>query len=250
MRIISNLVYEPKHGERGLGDLYVPERAASPPPIALSIHGGGWSTLDKSSFAGVALFLAQLGFATFNTHYRLCGSAVWPACGDDCLQAARFLLDDENQALAGLDRRRLVIVGASAGGHLALMTGLRLPSSRVRAVVSIAGIADPHPDAAEHPARYQALFGRDFSSTDLEQISPIPYLRADSPRLLLTHSQHDSVVPIASATNFLAAARKAGASAERYFYQRQNDGHAIWIPDSNPRQLYPDLEEAIRKFLL
>ena len=250
MPLIPNLVYNPSHGDRGLGDLYLPEHADQHTPIALSIHGGGWAAMDKSSFAGVAQFLCEIGFATFNTHYRLCGTAPWPACGDDCLQAARFVLDGTHDALNQLDRRQIVVIGASAGGHLALMTGLRLPACRVRAAISISGVADPGPDAAAFPGRYRALFGHDATPADLDSISPISRLRPDSPRLLLTHSHHDTVVPVASAANFIAAAKQVGAPVESYFYHRQNDGHCIWIPGSNPHKLYPDIEEAIRHFLL
>ncbi|MGI5923087.1 MAG: alpha/beta hydrolase [Lentisphaeria bacterium] len=250
MTIIPNIVYNPSHGERGLGDLYLPGHCDQHTPIALSIHGGGWSSMDKSSFAGVAQFLCELGFATYNTHYRLCGAAPWPACGDDCLQAARFILDGAHDAIKPLDRRQIVLIGASAGGHLALMTGLRLPASRVRAVISISGVADPGPDAAAFPGRYRALFGRDTTQADLDSISPIPLLRPDSPRLLLTHCHHDTIVPIASATHFINAAKQVGAPAESYFYERWNDGHCIWIPGSNPHKLHPDIEEAIQHFLL
>ncbi|NLE54057.1 MAG: hypothetical protein GX617_03890, partial [Lentisphaerae bacterium] len=67
MTVIPNIVYNHSYGERGLGDLYLPENADQHTPIALAIHGGGWSAMDKSSFAGVAQFLCELGFATFNT---------------------------------------------------------------------------------------------------------------------------------------------------------------------------------------
>lgn len=250
MTVIPNIVYNHSYGERGLGDLYLPENADQHTPIALAIHGGGWSAMDKSSFAGVAQFLCELGFATFNTHYRLCGTAPWPACGDDCIEAARFVLNGAHDAISTLDRRRIVIIGASAGGHLALMTGLRLSASRVRAAISISGIADPRPDAAAFPDRYRTLFGHDATPADLDSISPMPFLRPDGPRLLLTHSHHDTVVPIASAINLVAAAKQAGAPVESYFYHRQNDGHCIWLPDSKPHKLHPDIEDAIRTFLL
>lgn len=249
MTIIPNVVYNPAYSERGLGDLCLPENPSPRTPIAISIHGGGWSAMDKSSFAGVANFLCTMGFATFNTHYRLCGTAPWPACADDCLEAAQFVLNAGHDTLKNLDRRRITIIGASAGGHLALITGLRLPPECVAAIVSISGVADPTPDAAAHPERYRGLLGHEYHQDELLAVSPIPLLRPDSPRMLLTHTPHDSVVPIASATNFIAAAQKLGLTVDSYFYERANDGHCIWLPDSNPHQLYPDIENAIATFI-
>lgn len=124
MKIIKDKVYSRVH-ERCKGDLYLPdERNADTLPILL-IHGGGWSNLDKSRFHGVAGWLCDHGFVVFNINYRLLGMAPWPACGDDCLSAADFLLHGDIPELAGVKRDAIGVMGASAGGHLALMTGLR-----------------------------------------------------------------------------------------------------------------------------
>ena len=155
MKVVNHLSYHGEYGFRGLGDLYLPDSVNSRTRAALLIHGGGWSALDKSSFAGVALYLCQdLGMAVYNINYRLCGQAPWPACGDDCLEAGTFFLNASIPDFEGFDRSRIVIVGASAGGHLALMTGLRLPAERVAGIVSISGIADIRSDFSLHPDRY------------------------------------------------------------------------------------------------
>ena len=88
MRMVNNLVYQSAWGERGLGDLYLPDTLSERTPAALTIHGGGWSAMEKSSFAGVAEFLCSLGYAVYNIQYRLSTISHWPACGDDCLEAA------------------------------------------------------------------------------------------------------------------------------------------------------------------
>jgi hypothetical protein len=97
--MIENIIYNTKCDTRNTGDLYLPENADRNTPLALSIHGGGWSAMDKSSFAGVAEFLCGLGMAVFNIDYRLLTDAPWPICGDDCLRAAGFLLEARHPSL-------------------------------------------------------------------------------------------------------------------------------------------------------
>ena len=59
MKVIDHISYRKENGFRGLGDLYLPDTVTPETGAALLIHGGGWSALDKSSFAGVALWLCQ-----------------------------------------------------------------------------------------------------------------------------------------------------------------------------------------------
>jgi len=251
MKVVSNLVYNKTYGERGLGDLYLPDEITPETPLALAIHGGGWSAMEKSSFAGVAQFLCRLGFAVYNTHYRLTTIAPWPACGDDCIEAAKFFLTANRPEFAGLTRKKLLIAGASAGGHLAVMTGLRLPPEQVSGIVSISGIGDLLPDFKFAPGRYTALFGHSapFSDEEFAHASPLSYLNPDNPPILWTHAIYDNVVPVESAANLEDGARACGGRFESYYYNRKNDGHCIWIPNSNPHQLHPDIEERIRLFI-
>ena len=220
---MTELCYHPAAGERGLGDLYLPKQPDNA-PVALTIHGGGWSAQDKSSFCGVAEFIASLGWAVFNINYRLTSIVPWPACGDDCLAAAKFLLDGKEPEFAGLDRRKLLICGGSAGGHLALMTGLRLPPERVAGIISISGIDELTSDYALHTARY-------------------------CPPVLLTHWDDDQVVPVECARRFRDRGRALGCRVDYYEYSTVDEGHGIWIPNSMPHRLYPHLEKELARFI-
>lgn len=91
MRIINSISYCPPLGFRGLGDLYLPDNVTPETRAVLTIHGGGWSAQEKSTFSGVAIWLcSELNMAVYNINYRLSSIAPWPACGDDCLEAGRF----------------------------------------------------------------------------------------------------------------------------------------------------------------
>ncbi len=252
MRVINSIPYNPELGFRGLGDLYLPDDVTPETKAVLTIHGGGWCSQEKSTFAGVALWLCQeLKMAVYNINYRLSSKVPWPACGDDCLEAGRFFLDARIPEFQGFARSRIFVMGGSAGGHLALMTGLRLPPERVAGIVSISGIADVEPDFAANPNRYETLFGHVPSREELASIAPANFLTPSSPAILCTHDYRDNVVPIASAERFLEAVHGNGTAGESYYYEKDEHGfsHRIWIPDSTPHRLYPDIEAHIADFL-
>jgi len=252
MQILKDIRYLPENGFRGTGDLFLPEPDCSTGKIALSIHGGGWASMDKDSFAGVAAFLAENGLAVFNINYRLAGAAPFPACAEDCLAAADFVIGKNIPELNGFDCSRLLVIGASAGGHLALMTGLKLGRKRALGIAAISAIADLMPDFTANRERYSILFGHEPEGAEMISASPVELVAADSPPMFLTHYINDRVVPVESSVNFIKKAKSLNAEVAAYLYdnEREGQGHAIWIPGSEPHRLYPDIEEKITDFIL
>lgn len=249
MNVLRNLVYDMANPADCAGDLYCPDCSNGSDAVVLCIHGGGWSALDRGSFAGVAEFLCDNGFPVFNIDYRLLGKGPWPLCGDDCLTAAEFLRNSDPPGPPPGSARRLFIVGASAGGHLALMTGLRLPTAAVAGIVSISGIADLVPDMKSTPDRYQSFWSHPPADHEIALASPLSYIRAEQPPILCTHSRFDEVVPWESQYNFAEKCRAIGAPVDFYSYDRKGEGHCIWIPGSQPHRLYADIERKILDFL-
>ncbi len=245
MKIIQNIEYKP-----GLeGDLFLPGDQAPERgfPAAVLIHGGGWTAGDRHTIRGVADFLAENGFAVFNIDYRLAPQHRWPAGLDDCKTAAQWLIGSDYP----IDTKNLFIIGASAGGHYALMTGLTLPRGTVRGIVSISGIDDVFVDSRFAPGRYEYLLGKTPDEKELLEINPAKYLATDTPPILCTHWRRDEVVRFAVCTAFEQAAADKGVKISVYSYDfnRQFEGHGIWIPGSSPHRLYPDLEAVIASFM-
>ena len=247
---VRDIPYAPENGKFGLGDLYLPEKVTPETPVVLVIHGGGWTGMCRADVEGIARFFSDdLGFAAFNVDYRLASATNrWPACGDDCLAAARFVLSQRFSAISGLAPKKIWICGGSAGGHLTLWTALNLPPGEVAGAISISGIADTEPDRARAPRRYRWMTGE-----GMPEANPLKVIKPNGPRLLLTHAVGDKVVPVESERSFAAAYRAAGNVAEVFEYpvdiHEGLTGHCIWIPGSKPHRLIPELEARIAAFM-
>ena len=133
------MVYGPEPLQ--FGDLRLPS-GSGPHPVVMMIHGGYWQAIYNLTHAGhLCLDLAAHGIATWNVEYRRIGDpgGGWPGALDDVSRALEHL-----SVLAEdypLDITRAVVMGHSAGGHLALLVARRAPVS-LRAVVSLSGVVD------------------------------------------------------------------------------------------------------------
>lgn len=216
-----------------VGDLFLPDKVTPETRVVLNIHGGGWAGMSRNDAAGISKFLVENGCAVYSIDYRLAGARnPWPACGKDCLSAAEFVLGG-GLSDHGVKPGRIWLIGASAGGHLALWTGLSMKPESVAGIISVSGIADPIPDAKEHPRRYQILFGgREPTAADFDSVSVMRLVRKNGPRILLTHAKEDTVVPFASAVNFYNACNAAGSDITFRQYSTKDEanygGHCIW----------------------
>ena len=254
----ANAAYAPKAGAFGLGRLIMPVRPTPDTPVVLAIHGGGWSAGDRKSWEGVARFWRdELNCAVFNIEYRLASPTNrWPACGNDCVAAAKWILSPAFTELSGgvLKPKKIWICGGSAGGHLTLWTLTHLPPDSVAGAVSISAVGDPMPDFAVHAGRYRALFGRGVKPAALAAMDPRGAIVSGMAPLLCTHAEGDQVVPIASHRAFADAYREAGNRCEFFSYpcnvQPGLTGHCIWRPGSHPHRLIGPIEDRIRGFFL
>lgn len=208
-----------------LGELRLPE-SDGPFPVAVVLHGGCWlAEYDLGYMSGLAGALTAEGIATWSLEYRRVGDegGGWPGTFLDVARGTDYLRVLAREAPIDLDR--VVAVGHSAGGHLALWLGGRdgLPAGSALAVgdplrlvgaVSLAGI----PDLASYSSddgcgsAVPALIGGDpgeVSAERLAETSPIEMLPSGIPvRLLIGDA--DPIVPREQAASHAAAARRAG----------------------------------------
>ncbi|MGJ6961293.1 alpha/beta hydrolase fold domain-containing protein [Streptosporangium sp. G11] len=111
-------------------------------PGVFLIHGGWWSSGDKKYMTEISRSYAEQGYVVFNINYRLSTDAFWPAQRTDTLDA--IATARRHAALWSFDPNNYVIVGFSAGGHLATAAGTYkngLPG--LRGVVGISPVISP-----------------------------------------------------------------------------------------------------------
>jgi len=257
MTIRQDIPYRDGGGWRTTGDLFLPKGGFAGDPVIL-IHGGGWRGLDKTSIEFALPFFLEAGHPVFNINYRLTVDAPWPACGDDCLAAAHFVLSGGLEESGVPLAQQLVICGASAGGHLAMMTGLRLPRENVRGIVSLAGpsrldwIANHDDPLGMREGFLQKFFGRDIAPEAAEVAEASPALRREKcpPPLFCLHSTNDDLVPLAHAEEALNAWRVGGGRATLRTLDGHGNLHGFWVDsDRSPGTLRPEVGTFIREIL-
>lgn len=204
------------------GELRLP-KGRGPHPVAVVVHGGCWlsqyTVSHVRSFAGA---LTDAGFATWAVEYRRVGDAGggWPGTFEDLARGV-----DHLRALARehrLDLGRVVFVGHSAGGQLALWLAARprLPKSaelytprplRPRGVVSLAGINDMRAFGAGCDDAVSKFLGGPPASFAgrYRQASPAELLPLGVPQWLI-HGTLDSIVPLEQSKTYAAAAGRKG----------------------------------------
>lgn len=108
--------------ERHRLDVYLPE-GEGPFPFVFEIHGGAFKIGSKTS-SDVSETLLAAGIAIVRPNYRLSGTDLWPAQGEDCLLALTHVL--QKVAELSLDAGRFATCGQSAGGFLSVSTALSM----------------------------------------------------------------------------------------------------------------------------
>ncbi len=230
--ILPNITYAIANGIDLKLDLYLPNKRVAPLPTVMLFHGGGWVEGQKERNVLQLLPYLSMGWAAVNVEYRLGRQSPAPAAVEDCRCALRWVYSHAKDY--GFDPDRIVLTGGSAGGHLALITGLLPPGSRfdrscrtdesVRwrqatepeikpaAIVSWYGITDVA-NLLEGPhAKHYAIewFGSMENRLQLaQQLSPINYVRPGLPAIISIHGDQDDIAPYADVVALHKALDKA-----------------------------------------
>jgi acetyl esterase/lipase len=239
--VVANLPYAVERHPRLVGDLYLPEARLDSPAVLL-IHGGSWMSLDKSSLARISELMAKRGFVVYSINYRRLPEAPWPACYDDCVSAFAQLRAPAFQSRYGFHTRQLVVAGASAGGHLALMTGLSRPRGEVAAILSFAGPsflaanAETSDRVLFTPAFFDRFFGTPAAVTPeaLAAASPVNLVVRGSPPLWLIQSRYADLAN----------------EVHVHFFDGLDSVHGLWVDNDAPqRALAPAARAALEESL-
>lgn len=273
-RVRKDVIYKTSpQGALGL-DLHYPSAPAPDAghPFAVFFHGGGWAKGNKTIGSEGVRFLAvdalnQAGFCVASVNYRLCSKDAGITirdCVTDCFDAVRYLA--KNADSLSLDAGQVFTMGDSAGGHLAQMLLLAPPASfpgdpgladarfHLVAGVSWYGPCDfeksdlfRKPDGTGGAERFMDRLLRGSESPEaklatIRELSPVTYLRADMPPLLMLQGDQDPTIPVHHARYMKLRADQAGAPVTCIIVENASHG---WNSSGGP--IRPSLDEIVAK---
>lgn len=203
-------------------NIYLPSEGEGPFPVIFFIHGGGWQSGSRHD-TQVKPFLHGInrGYAVISCGYRLMPEVNYPENLYDIKAALRFIAEHGTELM--LDTNRLIIAGASAGAHLAMMAAFTqgMPAFEgdiitkapvIRAVIDQfgptdfanentqfeeSGYARMHPPAPAGKGTADRLLNADTSANPhlLSFVSPILNVHRSIPPVLILHGKYDPMVP-------------------------------------------------------
>ena len=222
-RVVPNITYLTANNWDAKLDVYQARGLTAPNPTLIYVHGGGWTGGSKESSVLTFLPFLEMGWNVVNVEYRLARISLAPAAVEDCLCALRWIY--RNAKEYNIDTTRLVTMGTSAGGHLALMMGL-VPAStgldrqcpgtedlKVAAVINWYGITDVNellagPDMKTYAVTWLgSLTNREEVA---RRVSPLTYVRAGIPPIITIQGDADPTVPYSHGVRLREALDKAG----------------------------------------
>lgn len=250
-----NVVYTKVKDWEGKMDIYLPPKEKGSSPVIINIHGGGWNHGVKESQTGFNTFF-KMGFAVANIEYRLTGQATAPAAVEDTRCALIYLIKNAKQL--NIDVNRIVIMGGSSGGHLALMGGLLgndhkfdsncpgVENIKVAAIIDKYGITDV----------WDWGYGKNITSKSATRwlgdkakdkefamsVSPISYVTKNSPPTFVVHGDADPTVPYQQSADLHKKFLEAGVKTE--FITVPGGQHGNFEKEKNS-----EINKAITEFL-
>ena len=213
-------------------DVYTPATGTGH-PVVVFFHGGGWYQFSKLVYAPVAMKLVPHDIVVVMVGYTLYPAADAHQMTREAAAAIAWTL--EHIAEYGGDPARVVVAGQSAGAHLAMLSTLDAQylaalghsSAELRGLIGISGVYDVAAEDAFLRTQRQPtkLLEEVMGGTEnYAARSPLSYVRADLPPVLLIHGDADTTVSPSISTAFHEALQATGAQSELVIYP--GHGHA------------------------
>ncbi len=219
-----DVVYTTVGNWKGREDVYFNAKAEKPTPVVFNIHGGGWNHGTKESQSGFGSFF-KMGFAVVNIEYRLSGVAAAPAAVEDVRSAILYVVLHAKEY--HINPQQIVVMGSSAGAHLALMAGLLqndnrfdadfkdVTNFRIAAIIDKYSPTDLTVAGIEKNKSAAAWLGSYLGNQEkMASVSPIYYVKKTSPPIFIVHGNADPTVPYAQSTALKKKLDEAGVINE------------------------------------
>lgn len=214
-------------------DIYLPaNRSTTSTKVMVLVHGGGWSGGDKNDFNVYIDTLKKRlpDYAFFNINYRLANAPnLFPAQELDVKAAIEFIYNKRSEY--GISNR-FVLLGTSAGGHLALLHAYKYTAPvQIKAVVDFFGPTEltemyNNPPNPLVPLLLSGVTGGTPTShaTLYQQSSPVTFVSPQSAPTIILHGGVDLVVAPSQSTLLQTRLITAGVTNQYVFYPTEAHG--------------------------
>jgi acetyl esterase/lipase len=199
-------------------------------PAVLWLHGGGYAFGTRQYMADMVEFTASLGYVSATADYRLTTQGAKPA---DIYADARdaYLFLRHNATQFGIDPDRVSVGGDSAGGHLALLVGLK--EEGVRSIIDLYGPTDlvllyNQSRLTWKETALLLAMGKtpEEAPESWRDFSPINFVSSSSPPILILHGTKDGIVPFSHAELLRDRLRQVGA---RFVFAPVDGANHAWV---------------------
>ena len=212
-------------------DIYLPATRNESTNILILVHGGGWTSGDKSDMNDFKNFLLDQfpDIAIVNMNYRLADSTnpPYPMQTDDITRLVEELGAKKTAYQIGTE---LGFVGISAGGHLSLLWSYALDATdQVNMVCSIVGptnLLDEAYQNTDDKELAQLVSQFDLGEALLREASPLFQVTDESPPTILFYGGADPLVPVSQGVDLDAKLTELGLEHEFTLYE--SEGHG-WV---------------------
>ena len=185
--------------------------------LLLICPGGGYEFTSKREAQPIADCFGTDGYHTCIYYYRET-KLIYP----DTMSEGKQLLD---MLVANPLVKRIIVMGFSAGGHLAATLATRYPDIVKASVLAYPVITSNI--RYRHPGSFLNLLANDFSQSKLDEVSLEKHIPKKMGPVFLFHTMDDGLVPVENSMLFLGALRMKRIKAEAHFFESGQHGVSL-----------------------
>jgi acetyl esterase/lipase len=219
---------------------FAPEKGKRNGGTVLIFPGGGYANLAEHEGTGYAEWFVKQGFTAYVLKYRLGSNGYHhPIELGDASRALRMVRGFARRD--GLDPQKILVIGSSAGGHLAASLVTHFDAGKMDASDPIERESS-RPDFGilcypvitfgefAHAGSRKMLLGDTPSPALVKEMSPELNVKPDTPPCFIWSTMEDRTVPVENSLLFASALRKAGVPFSLHIYEKGPHGLGLGRP--------------------
>ena len=204
-------------------------------PLVLICPGGGYAMTSNREAEPIALQFNSMGYQAAVLRYS-CAPAVYPTALCEVAQSVKLIREHAEDW--NVDAEKIIVMGFSAGGHLAASYGVFWNESWLtekmqydKQLLKPNGLVLCYPvisskEEIAHQDSIKNLLGESYPEMK-EQVSLEDKVGKHTPKTFLWHTFTDPVVPFWNSFRFAEALGKAGVPMEYHLYPQGGHGLSL-----------------------